>query len=306
LIIHYGIKPVVLKANPSIQDRLNPTAADHTAGPNTPVGIIDACDWGHALSDNIRNDHIWFLRASARGGPGPPGVEDTSAPGIWSPQDLQPLDRKPYYCAIIAGEIDALTPFTVGNSWQAADARVAQSRMNVMRIAKTPDPSARCDQLLPIYVQGAPYSDASHLAFDQIIACGQLGAAKLVPLFKNPPYANFELGTILSGWWKTGYNESVPIIIDWLNQEDQRWSKLTKADQIYASLEGPRGGEAYHDPRSVSFRNMFAAIEVLDDFHATESKALIRRIRNRWAVSAPFLPNNDFLKRCDDTLADFP
>jgi len=304
LIIHYGIKPVVLKTNPSIQDTFNPPAADQNTGPAIPVGIYDSATSciGGPPSDDIRKDHIWFLRAK---GQSVGGVEeDTSSPGIWSPQDVQPLDRKPCYVAIIAGDIDALTPFTLGDSYPAKEAVITQDRMKVMRIAKISDPSARCDQLLPFYIKGAPYSNAGQLAFDQIIACGSLGAAKLIPLFQNPPNPNFELGTILSGWRKANFKESVPLIIDWLTKEDQRWSSRTRDDQIYASREGPKGGEPYHDPRSVSFRNMYSAIEVLDDFHATESKALIQRIRDRWAGAAPFLPNNDFLKTCDDALAD--
>jgi hypothetical protein len=300
LVIHYGIKPVILKTNPSLQDTFNPPAADQNTDSNTPVGIYDAATTivGMPPGDNIRKDHVWLLRTSA-GSIG--GVEeDTSAPGIWSPQDVQSLDRKSYYEAVLSGNIDAITPFTVGDSDVVKQARNTVSRLAVEKISQIPDLSKRCDQLLPFFLKKAP---ASNLAFEEIIACGSVGAAKLIPTFENSP--GTDKTQILIGWKNAEFKGSVPLIIEWLTKEDRWWGTLTKDDQIFASREGPKGGAPYNDPRSVSFRNICCSIEALGNFRAKESKALILQIRNRWQAAAPFDPNNDFLKVCDDALASF-
>jgi hypothetical protein len=308
VIIHHGLRPVVLKENPSIEEQYNPRPADQNTDMRAAIAIQDNGQtlFPNPISDDVRSDHLWFLRIKSRA---PAYYEEiTDKPGLWTPEGIQPAKLEPYYRTILAGDADAVGAYAGGdpNSFWSRRVHFCQAVLQIDEAAKISDPNARCNSLLAIYVKEGPYTPAGDLALKDVLACGSLGAAKLIPLFKNPPTADFERGTILSAWWKTGFQESVPIIIDWLSKEDQRWTKWTKADQIYASREGPKGGEPYHDPRSVSFRNMYSAIEVLDDFHATESKPLIQRIRNRWAPAAPFLPNNDFLKRCDDTLADFP
>jgi hypothetical protein len=299
LLLHYGIRPVVLEAKPTAQDMFNPPAADQNTGPNTPVGIYDSATTciGGPPSDDIRKDHIWFLRAKASSVGGV--NEDTDAPGIWSPQDVQPLDQKAYYEAVLAGDPTGLAPFTVGDSWQAQQARLTQSRMKVEKIAQNPDLSTRCDQLMPIFLNKEP---AHNFAFDTIVATGSVGAAKLVPVFQSAD--GDDIGTIIGGWRTANYKESIPLITDFLRKEFFWWSSKSKEDRIYASREGPKGGEPFNDPRSISFRNIFSAVEVLDDFHATEAKGVIEQTRAQWADAVPFLSNNDLLKTCDDALAD--
>jgi hypothetical protein len=302
LLIHYGIKPVILdksSTKPSSFDWMHPTVADQMTFGDTPVGIYDFLGTigGVLASSDIRRDHLWFLRTTARSFGS--GKEITDAPGIWDPQDVRPLIDKPYYEAVLTSDPAALAPFTVGASWRSEQARLAQSRLKVNKIVQNPDLSVRCDQLMPIFLNKEP---ARELAFAAIIATGSVGAAKLVPVFQT---ANAEdKGTIMGGWWNAKYRESVPLVTDFLREQNRWWSFKSKEDRIFASREGPRGGDPYHDARSISFRNLFCAIVVLDDFHATEAKDIVAQTRHQWQDAKPFLSNNDLLQTCDDALTD--
>jgi hypothetical protein len=303
LIIHYGLRPVVLKTQPTLADEFNPPAADSNTRPQTPVGIFDSTSdvIGIPPSDDIRKDHIWLLhtQGSSHGGI----KEDTSAPGIWSPDDVQPIDRKAYYLAVISDDPEALTPYTLGDSWQAHQARMCQGRLEVQHFAKIADPELRADALVTFMASEEPFSSPAQLAMTKLEAMGPVGLQKLVPLFQNADHA-YDRRAILQAWSRGRYQPAVPVLIDWLRSESQWWSQQSPKDMIWSFQEGQKGGTDFDDPRAASNRNVYCAVEALGNQGGAEGKAIIEQTRAQWndlGVRPP--PGNDIVSVCDDALA---
>jgi hypothetical protein len=299
LIIHYGLRPVALVSHPSFADQLNPPAV--APGDSTsPVGIFDSATTalGGPPSDDIRKDHLWFLRRNARGPSGRP--EPSDAPGIASPDDVQSLSEREYYEALVQGASEGLQPFIDRAPWRLEQMKTAQARLKIMEICRNPDLSARADALLPIWEKG-DFSGVSQLALDKIFACGPVGAAKLLPEFEQGggvPARRF----VLTGLTKMGYKPAIPILIDFLARQVEWWKTRTFADREFAARDGQRGGAPYQDPRAVSFRDMYCVIEALESFNAKEALPVISASRNQWK-SVKFDSNNDLLGVCDSALS---
>ena len=307
IIIHYGLRPVVLKDKPDFQDMISPTAADATTGPSVPVGIFDAATTaiGGPRTDNIRKDHIWFLSERAHASPGP-GNEDVSEPGVWSPQDVQTVDQKDYYLAVLTGDPNALAPFVAGDSYPAQRARLAQSRLNLSKIGTIVDPSARAQKLMEIFQTQKLYTSESQLyssSLNQLLDCGSVGQAMLAPLIQKPD-RTYEREAIIAGLAGKDYRPAIPPILNWLQQEDQWWATKTRQDMIWTVTEGPRGGEPWHDPRFVSYRTILAAVNALGKMQVTEAKPLIQQIRERWSAMGRHVESGwDLPDRCNSALA---
>jgi hypothetical protein len=307
IVIHYGIKPVVLKDKSDFVYTINPTTADATTGPNVPVGIFDAATTciGGPPSDNIRKDHIWFLSSKQHGGPGP-GNEDISAPGIWSPQDVQTADQKAYYLAVLTGDPDALAPFVAGDSYPAQRARLAQSRLHLAKIGAIADPSARAEELMKVFQTQKLYTSESQLyssSLNQLLNCGSAGEDMLVSLIATPD-RTYERSEIIAGLGGKDYRAAIPAILDWLRQEDQWWAMKTHQDMIWTVTEGPRGGEPWHDPRFISYRTLLAAVDAMGKMNVAEAKPLIQQIRARWIDVREHEDGGWYLPdHCDSALA---
>jgi hypothetical protein len=300
LIIHYGLRPVALKEHLSIEEQINPKAIEPDDA-TSPVGIYDCAGWGGGPpSDDMRQDHLWFLRQKVRSiGP---AKEDMDAPGIQSPQDLQPMKDRAYYEAVLKGDPTALSAYTTGNTWLAQRARDVQGRLIVKVICRNPDLSARCDQLLALWRKDQGKSIPTIFAFQKILDCGEIIAPKFKPVFEDP--AVVDKGAPLSIWMKFGYKPAIPVLIAFLNREHDWWKTRTAADQKYGAIEGPRGGPPFWDPRSVSFRNILNVVGVLTNFRAKEARSAVRAIRDQWK-SVSCWPNNDLVGACDQALTDF-
>lgn len=299
IVIHYGLQPVILKDHPSFIDNLNPPSADDNHDPNASIGLnwVLTDDIGGPTSMDIRQDQIWFLRFTTPYH----GAQSTDRPGIWFPQDVQPLSLKMYFTAILSGDPAALTEFTARDSPLRERAQENQSHLRINQIARIPDASQRCDQLLPIFLTEKPHTFTSQFAFDQIIACGSIGAAKLAPIYQNPKYSDLN-EMILSGWEQDKYVDGLPFIVDWLRKEDQWWANQNMKDGIQAVAESWRGGRPYNDPHAISYRNIRHTIMVLSSLHGAEGKAVVEQIEKRWKAVDP---NNELVKVCDDALASF-
>ena len=238
---------------------------------------------GGPPSDDLRRDHIWFLRQNIRSiGP---AKEDVDAPGIQSPDDVQPLERRSFFEAIISGNPTQLDAFVASDEWQVQRTKDVQTRMKIMVISRDPNLSARCDQLLPIW-RKSQWSSAGILALAQIFATGDVGRKKLEPIFLEPQPS--DLRGILQGWGGDRLAALAPSLVRFLQNQHEWWKGKTMADKSLAALTGSAAGPQGDDPRGVSFDNMYCVIEALGnstDVEAPHGRGGDPRSMERRAIS---------------------
>jgi len=298
--LHYPNYPTVLGDPMDIV----PPQAGERPDPVAEVGVaaIMGTIWA-TTTDDIRHDQIWFLRTHA-----PPqfrAADIAGPPGLWFPEGVQPVNLVPYYQAIMNGEAKAVSAYDdEKGDWWSRRVRFASERLAVKQTLLEPDPGARCDKLLNIYTTDGPFSPPGILALKEIMACGKLGASRLIPLFVKADDHAFDRRSILQAWSAAGYKEAAPFILSWLRVEEDWWEKKTTADMVFGAKDGQKGGAPYNDPRAVSFRNIYCSVQALGDFRTEEAKEVIQHIRDHWKAAAPFDSNNDPLKTCDDALTN--
>lgn len=298
--LHDPTYPTVLTKGPVF---VPPQAGEHPDA-SAAVGVAAIMGTIFAVStDDVRQDHIWFLSTVP---PYPLRAADVAKePGLWFPEGVQPVKLVPFYQAIMAGDADAVAAFADADpkSWWSHRVDFCQANLRVKEAAAIPDANARCDALLALFTQGNPYTPAGATALKDIMACGDLGAAKLVPVFEDAQNHELDRRAILNAWQQAGYKGAPPAIVRWLRNEDVWWSTKSVADMSFGAKDGQKGGDPYNDPRAVSFRNIYCSIEALGGNHNPEAALLVLQIRGRWQAAAPFDSNNDLLKACDDALA---
>jgi hypothetical protein len=301
VIIHGSLRPVVLTAQTPIQRLMGGDglpSADEKTGPQVPVGLFyPSTSLGMPPTADIHKTQIWFLREASLN---PNVPEDSSAPGVRSQQDVQPLNREDYFCAILSGDPEALSPFASGDSWEARQARIAQGRLRVQRLDKIGDLELRADALMAFMQGEAPYSSAAQLAMSKLTALGPTGLKKLVPMFTNADHS-YDRRAILSAWGK--YPPAVPVIIAWLQSEGQWWTQQGTQNMIWSFQVGQKGGPEYNDPRAVSNRNVYCAVEALWNLGGPGTRDAVEQTRAQWAaLGVRPAPGNDIVAICDQAL----
>ena len=298
LIIHYGLRPAVLTPHPTFIEQLNPKAVD-ASDSTSPVGIYDSATTalGGPPSDNLRQDHLWFLRKNCSGPSG--RQEPTDAPGIASPDDIESLSEQGYYEAITRGSSEGLQEFVDRQQWRLNRIKTAQGRLKVREVCRNPDLSARCDQLISIW-RREQWSPVGTLALEQIFKCGLLGEEKLVPLFREPE--PIDIRAILQGWSSHDFPGMSAALIPYLDRQREWWKTRSLAQKSFAALDGSAAGPQGDDPLGISFRNLYCAVEWLQNSRDPRVRPAVLAIRDQWK-NVPFKTQNNLLTVCDETLA---
>lgn len=279
-----------------------PEQATEHPDPAAEIGVaaIMGTVWA-TTTDDIRRDHIWFLRTEP-----PPQLRSSDIagpPGLWFPEGVQPVKLGSYYQAIIKVDAKAVAAFDdQKGEWWSRRVRFASKSVAARQALLESDLGARCDELVKIYRSESPFSPPGILALKEIMDCGTIGAVKLIPLFVKTDDHTLDRRSILQAWQQSGYTGAAPDILTWLRNEETWWETKTKADMVFGANEGQKGGDAYNDPRAVSFRNIICSIDSLRDFHTDEARTVIERVRNHWKAAASFASNNELLRACDVAL----
>lgn len=276
---------------PPAGERPDPSAA---IGVAAIVGTIFT-----TTTDDIRHDQIWFLRSRA------PARYRTAAiaglPGLWEPEGIQPVKLVPYYQAIMKGDAKAVAAFDdQKGDWWSRRVKSASEDIAAKQTLIEHNPSARCDELLKVYMADSGSSPGKVLALKEIMDCGKLGASKLIPVFVDADDHALDRREILQAWQQADDCEAPLFILSWLRGERDWWNKNYKiADRRLATH-----GTAYDDPRSVSFRNIDCSIRPLAAFHFVEAATVIEQVRDDWSPAGPYQSGNDPLTTCNDALAE--
>jgi hypothetical protein len=90
VIIHYGLDPVTERCINTKDHFFDDRASKPTAAKGA-IEIYDTGGMDRRISGDIREPQIWLLSTK---NPGYTTPDSTAHPGIWDPEDIQPLTKK--------------------------------------------------------------------------------------------------------------------------------------------------------------------------------------------------------------------
>jgi len=259
--------------------------------------IWEGGSMSHPICGDIRQDQIWFLRTDTKK---ESSVEKGSnALQIFEPGDIQPVELKPYYLALLADDPDkALQSLITGNPQLAERAKGSLDYLAVQRIEKMPDPEKRIDQLIPYFVaaNGDP-GNVRNEAMAQIEACGALGAKKLGSVFFDVK-PGYEQVFIMAFWQQIGYREGTPILSEMLEREDQFWSIQDMHDKSwYPNIPG-----TLSMAKNESFNKILFAMRTLNILGGgDQATPAVEMTKKRWNSYDP-TGAHELIKECDGWL----
>jgi hypothetical protein len=179
IVVHYGLNVVTGR-------KMDDTRGFMAAQPGYPEEAVDLFDHGGMggwLSEDIRRDHIWFLRMlQGRGREGQP-----PALGIEEPSDLQLPALRPYFQAMLSRDPEPSLLALAGKK-DAAGSRSRQrlDSLSIKRIASLPDAGERARLLLPYYQKdGLEHIRAQQHAAQELLKCGNRAVDVLKALYEQ-------------------------------------------------------------------------------------------------------------------------
>ena len=228
------------------------------------------------VSGNIQQDRIWFLRLGD-----PKEANGQNSVGISKGQDTDDLEMKPYYLAFMSRDpLAELRKYTQGKGKLAERSRWYVDEKDIEHISQIPDLDERLDKLLPYYLQNSSQDPYSQRQAEQlIVATGEAGVRKLVPLYENTADESVKIG-IISTLTRMGYRDADPLLATMLEKEDQFWARqYVRANNWWTSEEpDPSSDQA----RNVSKARMDAILAALDGTHDPRALEVIARVNKRW------------------------
>jgi len=223
--------------------------------------------------------------------------------GIWDPQDIQPLELKPYFQAFLTQHTaDDLKRYSGGTSTLAKRSQVYLDHLKIEQILKEPDAAKRADALLPFFLftnanaEGPTQREAQ---FQLWRSCGQAGASCLVPVFKNPKYAAMQ-SDIMTVWGNEQYHDSIPILIDLLKSENQFWGSQTPAERGRWVNMSPSNAPTM--PQILSKNRIQMVLFVFKQLGDGRAKPVLEETKRYWNALYPNDIRNNFADDCDQAL----
>ncbi|MDX9971739.1 MAG: hypothetical protein RBU21_01985 [FCB group bacterium] len=222
IIIHYGLDPRV--GGYELRD-----GARHNRGgsrPGYPKELIEILDTGNSafsgqpLVPDAAKDNLWFLRRRE----GTFGETRSNGPlGIVDPEDLQPLELKPYFaCYLDKDPESTVARYAAAHPEVAKRAQAYLDHCEVQRILKIEDAEARARRLLPYFLKDYRW-DGVPEALKGLEACGDPAGAVLMTVFDAEEYRSSRV-PIIRIWESIRYKEAVPVLVKLLKEHDQFWA----------------------------------------------------------------------------------
>jgi hypothetical protein len=282
LIIHYGLSP-----------------HEESAGKDSPkndIRIID--DGGSKASDipvkNAGEDNLWFLRKRS----GIYGREaGTGNYGIVDPEDLQPLESKPYFLLYLSENPEAaVKEYILKNPKMAERGKRYLDHLEVQRILKTEDPGKRYDALLPFFLNRTTW-DMKGEVNDGMVTCGYLAGERLKTVFTDPKHHDLRY-TIIRLWRDIGYRPIAPFLIDLLIQHDRFWKDQDLKKGWWNDWSDPELIKRRQD----IYGEDYGAVYTLRSFGDPKAKDALEMTRKRW--SAVEFDNKQIVEECEAALRE--
>jgi hypothetical protein len=293
IVIHYGLDPVVGGYVNRGTFMINARGANPDY-PKNRVEILDQGDSIRGMVEDAADDNIWFLRRRTGNFGQEPGNGNL---GIVDPADLQPLKLKNYFLCYLSDHVEeALKKYGAAHPEVASRVQSYVDHLEIQRIMKKSDPSARFESLLPYYLKNQRWNMDPE-ARNGIIACGKSVGGKLVSVFHNPEQKRHREDIILL-WRDMNYREVAPLLINLLKELDRFWAK----QKLTAGWWNSDVGSDLTERRRSIYGEIHDAVCALRAFQDPRAKEAIELTRKRWA-EIPF-DNPQIIEECTAALKD--
>jgi hypothetical protein len=273
LILHYGLTPNVKDV----------------------IEVFDTgSDKGGSLVRDASEDNLWFLRKRSGIYGREPG---TGNYGVVDPQDLQPLESKPYFLCYLSDNPEAaVREYIRKNPDMAARGKRYLDHLEVQRILKTEDPGKRYDALLPFFLNHTTW-DMKGEIYDGMVACGNVAGERLRSVFTDPKHHDLR-DTIIRLWRDMGYRPIAPILIDLLIQHDRFWKDQDLKKGWWNDWSDPELTKRRQD----IYGEVYSAVYTLRSFGDPKAKDALEMTRKRW--SAINFDNKQIVEECEAALRE--
>ncbi len=281
LVLHYGLTPIV-----------------KAAGKETAKDVMEVFDTGSnkggSLVKDAGKDNLWFLRKLGGIYGREPGTGNF---GVVDPEDLQPLELKPYFLCYLSDNPEAAVKEYIRKNPETAErGRSYLDHLEVQRILKTEDPAKRYDALLPFFLKQTNW-DMKAEARDGIVACGDGAGGRLKDVFNDPKHQNLRY-TIIRMWRDMGYRPIAPFLIALLVQHDRFWASQDLKKGWWNDWSDPELTRRRQD----IYGEIYAAVYTLRSFGDPKAKDALEMTRKRW--SAINFDNPQIVEECDAALRE--
>ncbi|MFH1742019.1 MAG: hypothetical protein ABIH23_23705 [bacterium] len=291
IIIHYGLTPLI----GGYWEQGGAKIDLRGIGLGYPADTIQIYDTGSSawrltpLIEDAGRDNLWMLRRRSGTFGRKPG---TGKFGIVDPEDIQPLEFKDYFLALLSQHPEKSVREEMGRN-PAVAKRAARyvALQEIQRILKIPDARTRVKKLLPYYLDLRTMYDARA----GIVEAGEVAGVYLEEPFHNPQNSISTID-IIRIWGEIDYRPCVGILIDLLKKHDKFWASQNL---------GPDWQHSYNDPeldrnRYRIYGEMCAAVEALREIGDPRARKAIEQTKERWETIG--FGNQQILRECRKAL----
>ncbi len=306
IIFHYGLDPLLADGRRDADPRRPPRIPNQAAvDPNSPIIVYDVGGRDGPVSGDIRQDQIWFLRAHESKDRPDDGRDSTDTLGLWDPQDVQPLELKPYFQAFLTDHPETkLKEYAIGHTPLAVRSQVYLDHLQIEAILKEPDINKRADMLLPLCLytdERAEGPTQREAMFQMWQSCGHIGVSKLVLIFDAPKYVAMQC-SIMYEWANAQYHEAIPLLMAMLGKENKFWAGQTPAAQkAWVTKSSDYNTTTAQNESRVRMEAIFYVFRQVPD---VRTLPILKETKQFWDDVAAHVedPRNLFSERCDDAL----
>lgn len=279
VIAHYGLKPV------------------ERDGAKGGIDIFDtgsSAFGGGSLVKDAGQDNLWFLRKRSGTYGREPGTGDF---GVVDPQDVRPLDLKPYFLSYMDRDPEAaVKAFAAKNPEVAARVKRYQDHLEVQRHLKIEDAGKRYEALLPFFLANTTWNMKNE-ATEGIVACGATAGERLKDIFADPKYRHFRTD-IMRMWRDMKYREITPVLIELLKEHDQFWA----AQDLKTGWSNDTSKPELTNQRREIYGEVYTAAYTLRALRDPKAKDVLELTRARW--SAINFDNKQIVEECELALRE--
>lgn len=283
VVFHYGMDPIAVGAKGDFQG-LSKGKSD----PNSQIMMGYQGGRYGRLPGDLRKDHIWFLSYPPKPIHPSDSHEDLDILGVSEPEELQPVELKPYFEAFLqAHPEDVLKLYASGDSPLAFRSQTYLNHLAILQILREPDVHKRARLLLPYFLftndKHVP-ADNGEAALQLWESCGQTGAAFLLPYFNDPKYEAMQTA-IMSLWTNAQYHGCIPMLCELLEKETQFWQHQSQDDLNRWTDMGPTHGPTM--PQILSRNRIEMILFVFRQVPDPRAQAEVDKLRPIWQKLYP-------------------
>ena len=237
--------------------------------------LHDVGGGGPLLGEDMRQDHLWFLRHAPEGYLR--GKANRELTGILDEQDVQPLALRGYFAAYLA-----VDPEPKVREWLRDHPAAAPGALRfiehceVQRILREPDPARRVERLLPYFRAGGFWGLRDEV-WEAIEACGDAAGPYLIALMTSSEYPDRQRRwVVIEMLGRIRYARAYDAIANLVAAHDASFANWMK--QPWWS-DAARQEQACREIGS----EMCSGITALGQLGDARAVPLLRQVRDRWS-----------------------